>query len=84
MDIDLTIPFQRFHQNKEVVGIRDVFDFAQSAQNMLNVNSGREGLGAELSLAPLDDETSVNDIGLVPSPIERLQVVRILLLVYPT
>ena len=70
MDIDATVPLKCLHHHKQVLRKGDIFNFAKPAQRMFDVYFGTEGLRTKLSLTFLDDEASIDNIGLITTPVE--------------
>lgn len=77
------IALEGLHDDVEILGEGDVVDLAQSDDHMLDVHSCEEGLRAEFLFAFMDDEASVDDVGLVEAPVEGFEVVGVFILADP-
>lgn len=74
------IALQRLHQNVKILGVRDVVNLVKPNDDVLDINSSYKGLRAEFMPVFLYNKASIDYIGLVISPVERFQIVGVLLL----
>ena len=67
---DPRIAFKSLYDDEQIVRVGYIFDLAQSAIHMFNIDLGDISLSTEIFLIFLDDIPCVDNIGLVVSPVE--------------
>lgn len=80
---DLTVPLQGLHDDVEIVGKGNIADLADSDLDCFYVHLGSVAVRTNLITITQTDEAGVHEAGLPASPVERLQVIQVLLLIRP-